>query len=123
MCLCMLDFLPCLLPQEGLTAFLHHCPDLVSMYTRPFPPVCYLGCLTFPVSQAFPCPVGQACYPAGGEGSVLCVWTAGKQRESGQEGQWVQAHGAVLDAPGGWWDGGQSHGAGPKGSQGCQRAS
>ena len=60
-------------------------------------------------------PVGQVCYPAGGEGSVLCVWTVGSSASWARRPVGAASWGCpgcalrlhLLRTWGAGWDGGQ----------------
>ena len=54
-------------------------------------------------------PVGQVCYPAGGEGSVPCAWTVGSSASRARRPVGAGLRCCPGYTWGAWWDGGQRH--------------
>ena len=54
-------------------------------------------------------PVGQVCYPVGGEGSVLCMWTVGSRASRARRPVGAGSRCCPGYTWGAWWARGQSH--------------
>ena len=91
-------------------------PDPTSPCTHPFPPVGYLGRPTVPCLAGSSLPPWARLVIQQAVRAQSCACGLQEAARVGPGGQWVQAHGAVLDAPGGLVGrGSESRGAGPRG--------